>query len=145
MQNAITVTAIINAPLEKVWQLWNDPAHIVQWNAASPDWHTPRSENDLRPGGRFTARMEAKDGSMGFDFGGTYDDVRPTEYLGYTIDDGRKVQVDFSNEGEITTVTERFEPEGMNPPEMQQAGWQAILDSFKLYVEAAKSVNEATA
>lgn len=139
MNNAISIETTITAPIEKVWQYWNDPAHITQWNAASTDWHTPRAENDLKQGGSFLHRMEAKDGSMGFDFGGVYDEVEPNCRLNYTIGDGRKVQVQFASENAgTTTVKESFEPEGMNPPEMQRTGWQAILDNFKRYVEAAE-------
>ncbi|MFN8299610.1 MAG: SRPBCC family protein [Chitinophagales bacterium] len=131
----ITVEATVNAPAEKVWEFWTKPEHITQWNSASPDWHTPRSENDVRVGGKFSARMEAKDGSFGFDFGGTYDEVVPNQRLAYTIGDGRKVEVDFKADGDNTLVTETFEAEGMNPVEMQRGGWQAILDNFKRYTE----------
>lgn len=132
----ITVEATVNAPAEKVWEFWTKPEHITQWNSASPDWHTPRSENDVRVGGKFNARMEAKDGSFGFDFGGTYDEVVPNQRLAYTIGDGRKVEVDFKANGDNTLVTETFEAEGMNPVEMQRGGWQAILDNFKRYTES---------
>lgn len=132
----ITVEATVNAPAEKVWEFWTKPEHITQWNSASPDWHTPRSENDVRVGGKFSARMEAKDGSFGFDFGGTYDEVVPNQRLAYTIGDGRKVEVDFKANGDNTLVTETFEAEGMNPVEMQRGGWQAILDNFKRYTES---------
>ncbi|AEA45825.1 SRPBCC family protein [Fluviicola taffensis] len=131
----ITVENNVNAPLEKVWEYWNAPEHITQWNSASPDWHTPRSENDLRAGGKFTSRMEAKDGSFGFDFGGTYDEVIPHEKISYTMDDGRKTEITFIQEGSETKVIETFEAETQNPVEMQQGGWQAILDNFKKYVE----------
>lgn len=131
----ITVKNTINAPLSKVWDYWNAPEHIMQWNQASPDWHTPKSENDLRAGGRFTTRMEAKDGSFGFDFGGTYDEVIAHEKISYTLDDGRKTEITFLPEGNQTKVIETFEAESSNPVEMQQAGWQAILDSFKQYAE----------
>ena len=132
----ITVQATVNAPAEKVWTLWNEPAHITKWAAASDDWHTTRAENDIRTGGTFLSRMEAKDGSFGFDFGGTYDDVRPNEYIAYTMGDGRKVSVTFTPEGDSTKIVETFEPESENPREMQQGGWQAILDNFKKYAEA---------
>lgn len=131
----ITVQAIVNAPVEKVWTLWNEPAHITKWAAASDDWHTTRAENDIRTGGTFLSRMEAKDGSFGFDFGGTYDEVRPNEYIAYTMGDGRKVSVTFTPEGGSTNIVETFEPESENPREMQQGGWQAILDNFKKYAE----------
>lgn len=133
----ITVQATVNAPIEKVWDYWNAPEHIKQWNSASPDWHTPSSENDLRAGGRFTARMEAKDGSFGFDFGGVYDEVETHQYISYTLDDGRQTNITFTSDGgNETQVVETFEAEGQNPVEMQQAGWQAILDNFKKYTEA---------
>lgn len=132
----ITVAAVINAPVQKVWALWTKPVHIVQWNNASDDWHTPSAENDLRPGGKFSARMEAKDGSFGFDFGGTYDDVVENRLIRYAIGDGRKVEVLFEADGNSTKITETFEAESVNPVDMQQGGWQAILDSFKKYAEA---------
>ena len=137
MENStITVQSIINAPIEKVWQYWTSPEHITQWCNASDDWHAPRAENDAQVGGKFTTRMEAKDRSFGFDFGGVYDEVRLHEYIAYTIGDGRKVNITFSGNGNETSVTETFEPENQNPLDMQQAGWQAILDNFKKYVEA---------
>ncbi len=131
----ITIQNTINAPVEKVWELWTKPEHITQWNNASDDWHTPRAENDLRVGGNFVSRMEAKDGSMGFDFGGVYNAVRNNEYIAYTLGDGRKVTISFSPVGTATRVIEKFEAETMNSVELQQSGWQAILDNFKKYTE----------
>lgn len=132
---AITIKTTVHAPVEKVWQYWSEPKHITQWCTATAEWHTPRAENDLRTGGTFVTRMEAKDGSMGFDFGGVYDDVKTNEYIAYTMGDGRKVSISFeSNDGQ-TTITETFDPESQNPREMQQAGWQNILDNFKKYTE----------
>jgi len=131
----VTIENTINAPVEKVWEYWTKPEHIIKWNNASDDWHTPRAENDLRVGGSFVARMEAKDGSMGFDFGGTYDDVKSNEYIEYTIGDGRKVKVNFTPGGGTTKVVESFEAENTHPVEMQRAGWQSILDNFKKYTE----------
>ncbi|MBL7731051.1 MAG: SRPBCC family protein [Chitinophagaceae bacterium] len=131
----ITVENTVNAPAEKVWEYWNQPVHVTKWNQASPEWHSPRGENDLRVGGSFSYRMEAKDGSFGFDFGGVYDEVRLHEYIAYTMGDGRKVAVTFSPAAGGTRVVESFEAENMNSIEMQQAGWQAILDSFKKYTE----------
>lgn len=134
---SITVEAVINAPVEKVWQFWTNPEHIMKWNNASEDWHTPRAENDLRVGGKFSARMEAKDGSMGFDFGGVYDEVVTNEVIAYTMGDDRKVKVTFSkNSDNETKVVETFDAESTNSLEMQRAGWQSILDNFKKYVEA---------
>lgn len=132
----ITVQTIVNAPLEKVWKLWTDPKHIVSWNNASDDWHTPHAENDLRAGGKFLARMEAKDGSFGFDFSGVYTKVEPQKQIEYTLDDGREVKISFVSDGNETTVFEQFEAEQENSMELQQAGWQAILDNFKKYPEA---------
>jgi len=134
-KTVLTVTAPVNAPVEKVWTYWNQPEHITKWCSPSPEWHTPRAESDLRAGGKFLSRMEARDGSMGFDFAGEYDVVTPNEYIEYTIGDGRKVKIHFTAEGDSTLVEESFEAEDQNPIEMQQAGWQAILDSFKKYTE----------
>lgn len=134
-KTAITVENTINAPVEKVWDYWTKPEHITKWNNASDDWHTPRAENDLRTGGSFSSRMEARDGSMGFDFGGVYDEVRNNEYIEYTMGDGRKVMVTFSGDGTSTKVTETFDPETTNSIELQRGGWQAILDNFKKYTE----------
>lgn len=136
MENAITVEARVDAPLEKVWHDFTDPDAVMAWNAASDDWHTTRAENDLREGGSFTYRMEAKDGSEGFDFGGTYTAVEPERRIAYTMSDGRKVETIFEPEGDGTIITTVFEPETENTEELQRAGWQAILDNFKRYVEA---------
>ncbi len=132
----ITVRATIDATPEKVWEFWTKPEHITQWNSASDEWHTPMAENDLRAGGQFKSRMEAKDGSMGFDFGGVYDEVVPHQLITYTIGDGRKVRITFANNGMETEVEETFDAENQNPAEMQQAGWQAILNNFKKYAES---------
>lgn len=132
----VTITATVNAPVDKVWKFWNGPEHITKWNSPSPEWHTPRSENDLRVGGKINSRMEARDGSMGFDFQGTYTAVTTNEYIAYEIADGRKVEIIFKTENGATHITESFEAEGQNPVEFQRAGWQAILDSFKAYAEA---------
>ena len=132
----ITVEAIVNAPVDKAWNVFTNPKHITQWNSASPDWHSPKAENDLRPGGTFNYRMEAKDGSFGFDFGGTFDDVKPNQLLTYTIGDGRKVENIFTKEGDATKVTVTFEAENQNSIELQRGGWQAILDNYKKYAES---------
>ncbi len=134
MEN-ITVTATVNAPIEKVWKYWTEPDHITKWNNASEDWHSPRAENNLEVGGTFNFRMEAKDGSFGFDFGGVYDAIDIQSYIAYTIGDGRKVEVKFDSVDNGTLVTEAFEAEGTNPVEMQRGGWQAILNNFKKYTE----------
>jgi uncharacterized protein YndB with AHSA1/START domain len=135
-KTTITVENTVNAPVEKVWNYWTKPEHITKWNNASDDWHSPRAENDLRPGGKFSSRMEAKDGSMGFDFGGVYDVVAPNEYIEFTLGDGRKVKVRFAASGDTTKVTESFEAEETNSIELQRNGWQAILNNFKKYTEA---------
>ena len=132
----ITVETTVDAPINKVWKLWTEPAHITQWAFASPEWHAPRAENDLRPGGSFSSRMEAKDGSMGFDFAGVYDEVRENQYISYTLGDGRKVEITFTSQGNQTRVVENFEAENKNPLEMQKTGWQAIMNNFKHYAES---------
>ena len=134
--NPTTVETIVRAPVDKAWRCFTEPAHIMKWNAASDDWHTPRATNDLRAGGKFTSRMEAKDGSMGFDFEGIYDEVVPNRKIAYHMSDGRKVIVTFTPEGDSTRVTETFDPEGTHTLEMQRGGWQAILDNYKKYAEA---------
>ena len=136
LKTMITVESTVNAPVEKVWKCWTSPEHIIKWNNASDDWHTPRAENDLRVGGKFLSRMEAKDGSMGFDFNGVYDEVKINELIAYTIEGGRKVNNVFTASGNETTVTVTFEAENENSFELQRGGWQAILDNFKKYVEA---------
>jgi uncharacterized protein YndB with AHSA1/START domain len=131
----ITIEATVNAPVEKVWKYWTMPEHITQWNNASDDWHTPHAENDLRVGGKFLSRMEAKDGSFGFDFGGVYDDVKTNQLIAYTIGDGRKVTVNFTPNANQTMIVSTFEAEQTNSLEMQKGGWQAILNNFKKYTE----------
>ena len=131
----ITVSAIIARPVSHAWKYWTGPEHITGWNAASDDWHCPHAENDLRTGGRFSSRMEARDGSAGFDFGGTYTEVQPQEKITYTMDDGRKCEVLFAEDGNGTRMNVTFDAETENPVEMQRSGWQAILDNFKKYAE----------
>lgn len=131
----ITVAVTVNAPVEKVWNLFNAPEHITRWCAASDDWHAPSAEADVREGGKAKTRMEAKDGSMGFDFEYTYTKVNEHETIHYVMADGRRVEITFETAEGGTRVTETFDPEGTNPPEMQRGGWQAILDNFKKYVE----------
>ncbi|MFC5649531.1 SRPBCC family protein [Paenibacillus solisilvae] len=134
----ITVETTVHTPVGEVWNYWTEPQHITKWCYASDDWHAPNAENDLRVGGRFVTRMEAKDGSFGFDFGGVYDEVRINEFISYTIGDGRKVSITFISQENDTKVIETFEAETTNPIEMQKAGFQAILDNFKKYSEIPK-------
>src|SRR5687768_1859738 len=134
--NRITVETLVKAPIDKVWRQWSTPADIMKWNSANDDWHTPHAENDLRTGGRFMSRMEAKDGSFGFDFGGVYDEVEHQKKIAYTMGDGRQVEVLFEAEGEETIVKETFDAETQNSLELQRSGWQSILDNFKRYVES---------
>lgn len=134
----ITTQATINAPVQRVWELYTTPEHVTQWNNASDDWHSPRAENDLRVGGKFLYRMEAKDGSAGFDFEGIYTDVKEHERIAYSMSDGRTVEVTFTDQGNETTVTVAFDPEQKNSLEMQRAGWQSILDNFKKYAESQR-------
>ena len=136
MKNEITIEATVHAPIDKVWKYWNEPTHITKWCAASPEWHAPAAENDLKAGGKFTTTMAAKDGSMSFDFWGIYDQVQPNELIEYTMGDGRKAKIVFTASGDTTTIVESFEPESENTRELQQGGWQAILDSFKSYTES---------
>lgn len=134
----ITIQTSVNASPDKVWSAWTTPEDITQWNAASDDWHSPRGSNDLREGGRFSFRMEAKDGSMGFDFEGTYTRVIPGKLIEYVMDDERTVSVSFEAGAGGVTISESFDAEDENPVEMQREGWQSILDSFRTYVEGKK-------
>lgn len=134
-QTPITVSVTVFLPADKAWEVWTNPQHVTQWNSASPEWHTPKAENDLRAGGTFSYRMEARDGSFGFDFAGQYDEVIPMEKIAYTIADGRKVVITFTEQEGATEVIEVFEAENTNPIEMQRAGWQAIMDHYKEYAE----------
>lgn len=131
----ITIEAIVSSSIEKTWNYFTLPEHIVKWNNASPDWHTPKASNDLKVGGKFSYTMAAKDGSFSFDFGGTYTELKNNELIAYTLDDGRKVSVAFLKNGEGVKLVETFEPERENTLELQRTGWQAILDNFKKYVE----------
>lgn len=134
-KTVITIETTVNAPIEKVWDLWTKPEHITRWCQASDDWHAPSAENDLRTGGKFSTTMAAKDGSVSFDFGGVYDNVISNEVIDYTLGDGRKVSIRFKQEEEGVHITESFEAETTHPEEMQRDGWQAILDNFKKYTE----------
>jgi uncharacterized protein YndB with AHSA1/START domain len=137
MNNPITISTTINASIEKIWNSWNEPQHITGWAFASDDWCSPRATNHLRVGGTFTTRMESRDGKEGFDFSGTYTNVIENKKIEYTAADGRKVSVEFTEHDGGCIVTETFEPENENPREMQQQGWQSILNNFKSYVERA--------
>jgi uncharacterized protein YndB with AHSA1/START domain len=134
----LTVSVSVNAPVEKVWKHWTSPASITGWNNASDDWHTLHATNDLRKNGKFSYRMEAKDGSIGFDFGGIYDNVILHSQIDSTLGDGRKVSVIFSSRGNNTEVVESFQAENTHSLDMQRKGWQAILDNFKKYTESEK-------
>lgn len=131
----ISIKAIIDSPIERVWKNWTLPEDIVKWNYASDDWYSPYAENDLRVGGKFNYRMEARDGSFGFDFTGIYESITENEVIEYTIDDGRKVRIDFIPFENKTEIVETFEVENINSIELQRDGWQAILDNFKKHVE----------
>lgn len=131
----IEISTKVKSDIDKAWEYWTKPEHITRWNSPSDEWHTPKAENDLKKGGRFTFRMEAKDGSAGFDFGGNYDEVKDREFISYTLDDDRKVEVSFDKKNDHILVVEKFEPESQNPEDMQRDGWQAILDNYKKYVE----------
>lgn len=132
----IKVAVSVKGSMARIWQFWTEPEHIKKWNNASDTWHTPKALNDLRPGGAFNFRMEAKDGSFGFDFEGIYDDVQNLRLISYTLGDGRKVEIRFEEKNGDVSITELFEAESENSPELQRQGWQAILNNFKLYAES---------
>jgi len=138
LNSKISVETTIQLPVEKVWDFWTDPRHIVNWNNASDDWYTPKAENDLRVGGIFLSRMEARDGSFGFDFSGKYTKVIKNKEIGYVMEDGREVQVILKKVKDGTLIREIFDPEMENSRELQQTGWQAILNNFRLYAEKTK-------
>ena len=136
MAEIIQIQVDVQGDLATIWHYWNEQKHIEQWHSASPDWHTINAQNDLRVGGSLTSRMEAKDGAMGFDFGGVYTEVVANQRLAYTLGDGREVTVTFSQIAPgLVHVVETFEAESQNPVELQKQGWQAILNHFKEYVE----------
>ncbi|MFN3196487.1 MAG: SRPBCC family protein [Chlorobiota bacterium] len=137
-KNRITVQCTINSDIDKVWESWTKPDHIINWNFASDEWCCPTAENDLKPGGKFISRMESKDGSMGFDFGGIYEEVKEKELISYKMQDGRKVDIRFISSGNNVEVVETFDAEGTNADEQQRAGWQSILNNFKNYVESIR-------
>lgn len=134
----ITVEATIHAPLAEVWRAYTTPADIQQWNTASDDWHTPQASVDLRVGGAFSSRMEAKDGSEGFDFAGTYTRIVDQQLIEYAFGD-RTAQVTFRDGPAGVLVSVTFDAETMNPPDLQRAGWQAILDNFARHVETGRA------
>lgn len=131
----ITVETLVSLPVEKVWKLWTEPEHIKKWNFAIPEWHTTSAKNDLREKGKFSYRMEAKDGSNGFDFSGEYIEVELHKRIKYIMDDGRKVDVVFKPIDYSTYIEESFEPEQENDLKQQREGWQAILENFRKYAE----------
>ncbi len=131
----ITVETTVNAPMEKVWDMFNSPEHITKWCAASEDWHTSKCETDFREGGHHYSRMEAKDGSFGFDFEWDFTKIKEHELVEYTLGDDRKVSVQYAQTDGGVQITQTFEAEDTNPVEMQRVGWQAILDNFKKYAE----------
>lgn len=131
----IKVETIINSDIDQVWKAWNTPDDINCWNAASDDWHNPKSRLDLKPGGTFSYRMEARDGSMGFDFEGTYSKIIEKNLIEYYMADGREVSVQFIQLEGSVKVVEEFDAETENDPELQRQGWQSILDNFKRHVE----------
>lgn len=133
--NTITVKAEVNSNINIVWEYWTKPEHIMEWNNASPDWHCPNATNDLKVNGEFHYIMAAKDGTVSFDFWGTYVKVEPKKSLEIFLGDGRSLKVDFTDQGESVLITETFEPEEVNSMEMQTMGWQSILNNFKHYVE----------
>ena len=132
----VTVETTVHVPVEKVWTIYTSPEHIMQWNNASEDWHTTSATNDLRAGGKFNSHMAAKDGSMAFDFWGIYDEVVTNQKIAYTMGDGRKAEVLFSGNEASTHIVVHFEAETENSIELQQGGWQAILNNFKKHVES---------
>lgn len=132
----ITISTTVSVSLQKAWAIWTEPEHITHWNFASNDWHCPSSSVDLKAGGRFSSRMEAKDGSFGFDFWGTYDDIIPLQLIRSTLGDGRKMEVRFTQDQGHVIVSESFETENQNTDERQREGWQAILDNYKAYAES---------
>lgn len=136
-KNYVTVETTVQAPIEKVWQYWTEPAHVTKWNFASHDWHCPTATNDLKVDGKFSYRMESKDGRSGFDFGGLYTLVEPQHKISYKMSDGRTVDITFMPQGDTVKVSETFAVENENTIELQRSGWQSILNNFKKHVENA--------
>lgn len=135
MPNKIKIHTQVQSTIDKVWDAWTNPKHIVHWNFATSDWHCPAATNELKVGGKFSTTMASKNGEFSFEFGGIYDLVEYPSHLAYTLEDGRKVKALFESNSEGVLVTELFDPEDQNPIELQQAGWQSILNNFKSYVE----------
>ena len=135
MLEKITIRVSVSASIQKVWEYYTNPIHITQWNFAHPSWHCPSASNDMQVGGRYIARMQAKDGSAGFDFEATYTEIHPNESFSYEFG-GRMAVVKFSDKDGATELTLTFDPENENPIEMQRNGWQSILDNFKKYAES---------
>lgn len=135
-EKVITVETTVKAPIANIWSFWTEPKHITQWYFASEDWHAPYAENDLHVKGKFKTKMAAKDGSAGFDFTGVYSRIEKHKAIEYTIPDGRKVKISFSDLGNQTKVVESFDPENENAYDLQKGGWQAILDNFRKYAES---------
>ena len=131
----VTVEISINAPIAKVWEVWTSPEHIIHWNNASADWHTPKAENDLKVGGKFVFKMEDKDGTFGFEFEGVYTEIITNELIAYKMGDGRHAKINFSSHEDETKIIETFEAEDINTIDLQRNGWQAILNNFKKYTE----------
>ncbi|MET0637466.1 MAG: SRPBCC family protein [Chitinophagaceae bacterium] len=134
-KKSVTISCTVDLPVQKVWEYWSKPEHIVKWNNASDDWHTPSAENDLRVGGKFVSTMAAKDGSASFNFEGNYTEVEEHRVIAYKMADNREVRITFTDDGDSTEIQEIFDAEDTHPVELQQSGWQSILDNFKEYAE----------
>lgn len=132
----ITIETLVHAPINLVWDTWNSPNHVVHWNHASDDWHSPKAENNFVVGGKFVYRMEAKDNSFGFDFSGTYEEIVDKKRVVTRLDDNRLVKTEFYVENDSVRIVETFEAEDQNSIELQRVGWSAILNNYKLYTES---------
>lgn len=132
----ITIQVIVNEPIEKIWEFWTKPEHVMNWNNASDDWHCPKADNDLKNNGKFSYTMASKNEAMSFDFEGIYSNIIEFKLIEYTIIDGRKVRISFEETINGVEITESFDPENIHPEEFQKQGWQAILDNFKKYIES---------
>ncbi len=132
----ITIETLVHAPINLVWDTWNSPNHVVHWNHASDDWHSPKADNNFVVGGKFVYRMEAKDNSFGFDFSGTYEEIVDKKRVVTRLDDNRLVKTEFYVENDSVRIVETFEAEDQNSIELQREGWSAILNNYKLYTES---------